>query len=156
MATESSTCCSWRNQVQGGEWVFPSILGGLLLTWYMLELSSKRKLNTENAFRWSVANLEDIFLISDRCGRTQPTVNCTLPRQVVLGGMRKQVEGAAGNKPHTPQMVSASIPTSSVLLEFLPWHRTVTDWDMEAWTKKTLSSPSCLWSWFVWKQSNPN
>lgn len=132
MATEYSTCCSWRSQVQGGEWVFPSILGDLLLIWYMLELSRKRKLNTENAFRWSIANLEDIFLSTDRCERTQPTVNCTFPRQVVLGCMRKPVEGAAGNKPHTPQMVSASIPTSSVLLEFLPWHHTVTDWDMEA------------------------
>ena len=44
------------------------------------------------------AHLQGIVLTNDSCGGAQPTVGSTVPGQVVLHCVRKQVEQAMGSK----------------------------------------------------------
>lgn len=78
-------------------------------TFCQLDTSSghlgKGHFNWENAFI--------IFLISDRCRRTQSTVGDAAPRLVVFSGAREQAEQTAENKP-----VSSTSPGS--LFQFPP------------------------------------
>lgn len=64
---------------------------------------------------WFVARLWVVFLI-DSCGWVGPSVGGTIPRQVVLGGIRKQDESATESEPQS-SMVSASVPVLTSLYD---------------------------------------
>jgi hypothetical protein len=73
------------------------------------------------------------FLINDEWGKAQPTVSNATLGQMFLGDVRKvarQEHGEQASKQH-PFMVSAPVPASRFLLEFLPGLPSVTACDQK-------------------------
>lgn len=123
---------------------------------WVIFLSSWHKTSTEAipSLGWPVAKTMGTFswlmIYQSRRGRAKATMSETIPEQVVLdytGNNLRNLQWA------TQWAVSLhglcfnaclQVPASNSCLVFPQW--TVIQ---DMWTKQTLSSSSCFWSWFI-------